>query len=117
MSLPALISQLHLQGSGKQHQIWKEIPGLQTTHSTPLSISGSLLAIGGKDKDHNLKVVTAIHLYQPDTAAWVKVGDLPTPRYSCTCAMITKREILVAGGQDDKLTVLFRSDMALTNTL
>ena len=29
---------------------------------------------------------------------WVKVGDLPTPRSSCTCAIITDREILVAGG-------------------
>jgi hypothetical protein len=31
----------------KQHQIWKEISGLQTTCSTPLSISGSELAVGG----------------------------------------------------------------------
>ena len=43
VSLPALISQLHSQSSGKigrQHQIWKEIPGLQAC-STPLSIRGS----------------------------------------------------------------------------
>ena len=79
---------------------------------TPLSIRGSLLAVGGRDKDD--KAVTAIHLYQPDTGEWVKVGDLPTPRYRCTCAMITDREILVAGGADGR-HYLCRSDIALVS--
>ena len=99
VSLPALISQLPSLDSrerGKQHQIWKEIPGLQTTRTTPLSIRGSLLAVGGSDRDR--KAVSAILLYQPDTGEWVKVGDLPTPRYLCTCAMITNTEMFVAGG-------------------
>ena len=73
------------------------MPGLQTTRSTPVSIRGSLLAVGGRDKDD--KAVSAIHLYQPDTGEWVKVGDLPTPQYHCTCAMITDdREMLVVEG-------------------
>ena len=84
--------------SGTDRQIWKEIPGLQLGWSTPLSISGSLLAVGGLDKDP--KAVTAIHLYQPDTGEWVKVGDVPSPRYQCTCAVTADREVLVAGGWD-----------------
>ena len=115
VSLPALISQLHSQGSEKiarQHQIWKEIPELLTTFSTPLSISGSLLAVGGMDKDR--QAVTAIHLYQPDTGTWVKVGDMPTPRYQCTCAMIADREMLVAGGREN-IDYLCRSDIAIIN--
>ena len=107
VSLSALTTGLN--SSTRDGQIWKEISGLQTTCSTPLSISGSLLAVGGKDKDR--KAVTAIHLYQPDTGEWVKVGDLPTPRYDCTCAMITDRELLVAGGQDGNR--LKRMDIAL----
>ena len=114
VSLPALISQLYIpHGSGKIGQIWKEIPGLQTTLSTPLSISGSLLAVGGMEMDG--KAVTAIHLYPPDTGEWVKVGDLPTPRHRCTCAMIADREMLVAGGKDNYYDYLCRSDMALIN--
>ena len=112
VSLPALISQLPSLDSrerGKQHQIWKEIPGLQTTHSTPLSIRGSLFAVGGVDRDH--KAVTAILLYQPDTGEWVKVGDLPTPRYWSTCAMITDTEMLVAGGNHTSSSC----DIALIN--
>ena len=65
-------------------KIWKEISGLQTTFSTPLSISGSLFAAVGRNMDR--KAVTAIHLYQPDTGhgEWVKVGDLPA---SCTISL------------------------------
>ena len=115
VSLPALISQLPSLDSrerGKQHQIWKEIPGLQTTLSTPLSIRGSLLAVGGMDRDR--KAVTAILLYQPDTGEWVKVGDLPTPRYDCTCAMITDTEMLVAGGSD-RYHIYSSCDIVLIN--
>ena len=91
VSLSALTTGLN--SSTSKGQIWKEI---QTSKTTPLSISGSLLAVGGRDKEG--VVMTTIHLYQPDTGEWVKVGVLPTPRYNCTCAMITDREMLVAGG-------------------
>ena len=95
VSLPNLISRL--ETGERDGKIWKDISGPQITHSTPLSISGSLLAVGGKNNDR--KTLTAIHLYQPDTGEWVKVGDLPTPRYWCTCALLNpSREILVAGG-------------------
>ena len=113
VSLPVLVSQLDSKERGDQHQIWKEIPGLRTTWSTPLSISGSLVAVGGKDKSH--KAVTAIHLYQPDTGAWVKAGDLPTPRYQYICVMITDTEMLVAGGVARGCT-LCRSDIAQINS-
>jgi N-acetylneuraminic acid mutarotase len=72
-----------------------------------------LLAVGGEDKDRH--AVTAIHLYQPDTGEWVKVGDLPTPRLNCTCAMITGREMLVAGGFDGARK-LSNVDIALITT-
>ena len=58
--------------------------------SAPLSISGYLLSVGG--------VETSIYLYQPDTGEWVKMGDLPTPQRDCTCAVITEKEMIVAGG-------------------
>ena len=99
VSLPALISQAQSQVSRENsHRVWKEIHGLEITLSAPLSVSGSLLAVGGRDIASR-NDTTAIHLYQPDTGEWVKVGDLSTPRYSCTCAiMIRDRKILVAGG-------------------
>ena len=64
VSFPALISQLCLpdyKGNGEQLEMWKEIPGLQATHSTPLSISRSLLAVG--DMDKNRSAASTIFLY------------------------------------------------------
>ena len=49
VSLPALISLLNPMISSKRDEpIWKEISELDDIYSTPLSISGSLLALGGK---------------------------------------------------------------------
>ena len=109
VSLSALTTGLN--SNTRKGRVWKEISGLQTTLSTPLSISGSLLTVGGKDT--NYRAVTAIHLYQPDTGEWVKVGDLPTPRYNYICAMIADRELLVAGGCNQDDNRLKRMDIAL----
>ena len=94
VSLPHLLAQLgsHRSGEGDT-QIWREISGLQASLSTPLSIRGSLLAVGGEDND----TVSTIHLYQPATGEWVKVGELSRPLQRF-CTMITDREILVTGG-------------------
>ena len=108
VSLSAFTSQLN--SDVRNSQIWKEISGLQVKCSSPLSINGSLLAVGGKDKDS--RVVSDIHLYQPDTGEWVKVGDLPTPRCACTSIALTNRELLVAGGRDTKDYKLKSVDIA-----
>ena len=101
VSLPALISQAQSWVSRESsHQEWKEKRRLGIARSAPLSISGSLLAVGGRDIT-SCNDITAIHLYQPDTGEWVKVGDLPTSCSSCTCAMIADGGILVAGGYSD----------------
>ena len=93
VSLPALVSQLSSDSSAKDTQPWKELPPLPVTRATPLSTSGTLLAVGGKGEDGK-----AVRLYQPDTGKWVKVADMPTTRHSFTCTMITDKELLVAGG-------------------
>ena len=103
VSLSALTSGLTSKEPMKKSPMWSEISELQLTDSTPLSISGSLLAVGGK-KESNTST-TSIHLYQPDTGKWVKFGDLPTPRRDCICAMITDKEMLVAEGHDGENTL------------
>ena len=91
--LPALVSQL------KDTQTWKELPQLPVTCAGPLSIDGSLLAVGGWDDKY--EAMSTIHLYQPDAGQWVKVADMPTPRHTPTCIMITGKELLIAGGYDN----------------
>ena len=95
-SMQALIRHVNSCKEEPEDQIWKEIPGPQLMGSAPLSISGSLLAVGGDDENEEDK--TAIHFYQPKTGEWVKAGDMPTPRSNCVCTRISDREVLVAGG-------------------
>ena len=76
VSLSALTSQVNSEEE-MDHQIWKRISGLGLYYSTPLSIGGSLLALGGQDMKDRQPVTTILH-YQPETGEWVKVGDLAT---------------------------------------
>lgn len=84
--------------SSNQIDMWKEIPVVKD-HSSPLAIDGYLLTFGGLDSETNC-AVSSIYLYQPDlySPKWVKLGDLLSPRYHCTCTMITSRVLFLAGG-------------------
>ncbi len=76
--------------------LWQTIEDTPLEYSAPLSIGRSLLAVGGVDDKRNPS--SWIHLYQPDTRRWVKVGDLPTARYNCTCSVLPSGKVIVAGG-------------------
>ncbi len=78
--------------------LWQTIEDTPLVYSAPLSIRRSLLAVGGRDDRFNLS--SSIHLYQPDTRRWMKVGDLPTARYNCTCSVLPSGEVIIAGGWD-----------------
>ena len=76
--------------------LWQVISDTPLKYSSPLSVGDCLLAVGGRD-DH-LNSSSSIHLYQPDTRRWVKVGDMPTVCYSCTCSVLPSGDVIVAGG-------------------
>ena len=46
-----------------------------------LCMTDLLMAVGGSDGD-------AIYLYHHDSRSWVKVGDLPSERLQCACAVL-----------------------------
>ena len=76
--------------------LWQVISDTPLKCSTPLSVSGSLIAVGGHNDHDNPS--SSIHLYQPDTKKWVKVGDLPTACHSCTCSVLPNGDVILAGG-------------------
>ena len=84
--------------------LWQTLQELPLVYSAPLSIGRSLLAVGGWDDRGNPS--SSIHLYQPDTRRWVKVGDLPTERYYCTCSVLPSGELIVAGGETINYNVI-----------
>ena len=78
VSIPALLHHITTTSNrGTEGQIWKETEQ-HLTYSASLSIGGSLLTVGGSNKDG--RAMTDISLYHPDTGELRKVGDLPTPR-------------------------------------
>ena len=89
--------------------LWQTLQEVPLVRSAPLSIGRSLLAVGGTDDRHNPS--SSIHLYQPDTRRWVKVGDLPTARYFCTCSVLPSEEVIVAGGQTKRFTYIQTVDL------
>ena len=83
VSLPAITSQAVSQ--------WYNLPDTPLEFSAALTANGSLLAVGGRRGQGDYS--SAIHLYQPERGLWVKVGDLPTARFSCSCTLLPSGEM------------------------
>ena len=96
------------QATSNPTSLWKTVQETPLFFSSPLVVKGSLLAVGGRADRYNAS--TPIHLYQPGTRRWVKVGDLPTARCKFTCSVLPNGEMLVAGGKDSTVSYLNRVD-------
>ena len=107
VSLEALIS----QSASDSSKIWNRIAPLNCYCSSPLSLGGFLLALGGDNIKKNYRVSTIQH-YVPGTNTWVPAGELPHPLYSSTCIMTAGR-LHVFGGytSDGKLASYCFSDI------
>ena len=72
------------------------LPDTLLENSATIAVQGSLLTVGG----HDNSIRTDIHLYQPESEQWIKVGDLPSARHYCSCVVLPSGELLVAGGEE-----------------
>ena len=99
VSLPDIVSQTVDQSTAsKSPALWRRLPDTPLSHSTAISLRGYLIAVGGR---HDNRTRTDIHLYQPESEQWTKVGDLPNARCYCSCVVLPSGELLVAGGQEN----------------
>ena len=88
--------------SASPMSVWKTLPDTPLLGSAGASLSGSLLAVGGRnDKTPSSP---AVHIFLPLTNSWVRIttGDLPEPRYACTAVQLSSNRLLVVGGKDDQ---------------
>ena len=94
---------------------WRTLPAPPLERSAAITVHGALLAVGGRHGNNysTASTSTAIHVYQPATTSWSKVGDLPSPRSSCACTVLHSGELLVAGGQDSNGKLTVRVDVAV----
>ena len=94
VSLEALVS----HSASDSSKIWNIIAPLNCKLSSPLSLGGSLLALGGWDPKEECRCpVSTIQCYVPETNTWVPAGELPRPLYSHTCIIVAGR-LHVFGG-------------------
>ena len=91
--------------------LWQMLSDTPLKLSAPLNVGGSLLAVGGLDGNPS----SSIHLYQPDTRRWVKVGDLPTARYNCTCSVLPSGKVIVAGGYNGRSSISTVDFLSISN--
>ena len=100
VSLPDIVSQTVDQSTAsKSPALWCHLPDTLLSCSAAISLRGYLLAMGGRH-DNGTKS-TEIHLYQPESEQWTKVGDLPNARQYCSCVVLPSAELLVAGGHEN----------------
>ena len=82
--------------------VWKTLPDTPLKSSAAASLSGNLLALGGRSDKTSAS--HAVHVFFPLTNSWVRVttGDLPEPCYNCTAVLLSSNQLLVVGGRDNK---------------
>ena len=88
--------------SASPMSVWKTLPDTPLKASAVASLSGSLLAVGGRNDKTSPS--PAVHIFLPDTNSWVRVttGDLPEPRYACTAVQLSSNKLLLVGGKGDQ---------------
>ena len=93
ISLPVLIGDAMSQN--KDATQWDRLPDTPTSQPALVTFHGHLLAVGAFDAPS-----TTIAMYLPLFKKWQTVGELLTPRESCSCLVLpeTKNKLLVIGG-------------------
>ena len=110
VSLPDIVSQTVNQSTSKSPALWCRLPDTPLVCSAAISLRGYLLAVGGSHDNGTRS--TDIHLYQPESEQWTKVGDLPNARHYCSCVVLPSGELLVAGGGESSVRWSSRVDVA-----
>ena len=87
--------------SASHTSVWKTLPDTPLKASAAASLSGNLLAVGGRG---NKTTFPAVNIFIPLTNSWVRIttGDLSEPRASCTAVQLSSNTMIVIGGEDNQ---------------
>ena len=94
-SLDSLISSCQSSETSQPSSVWKRLPDVHNTHSTPSVFGNRLTAIGGRQ---GYPPITSIHAFSPHIQSWVPVGDLPFKGYHTCTVVLPSGELIVMGG-------------------
>ena len=83
--------------SGAKSDVWEALSSTLYYWSSPVTIGNTLLTVGGRDKQSwGGNSTTSIHMYNPTTNQWTRVGDLPEPINYPHC-IIMNSELFLLG--------------------
>lgn len=94
---------------------WKTLPDIPLKRPAACSISGCLVAVGGRDTDGQTS--HDVYVFFPPTCSWVPlVRAMPEAVCTASAVQLPENKILVLGGWDGarKRTVLLGSVMLLS---
>ena len=75
---------------------WEALPNTLYYWSSSVTTGNTLLTVGGVDKPLGVNSTTSIHVYNPTTNQWARVGDLPQPMNYPNCITMNS-ELLLLG--------------------
>ena len=90
-SSQSLTADTHTDSQTTSPQIWRALPGVPARFSTPASLCGQLVAVGGWR-------VSTIHQYNMTSGSWEAIGSMPTARYASLVVVLPGDKMLVVGG-------------------
>ena len=96
------------QADGSSLRKWNDqIPDCPHESSTPASLCGSLIALGGLEGQSN--PTNSVYAYSPVMKQWHLIGELPVCLSSATAITLSNGELVVLGGwkKDDRNTDVY----------
>ena len=99
LSPPPLVAGLHTLSLADKTGVWHHAQDLPVTKSTLITLSGHLLAIGGKGESR--RYTADVHCYDTHTDSWQVVSKMKNTRYQCLAAVLPEDCLLVVGGWDE----------------
>ena len=91
-SSQSLTADTHTDSQTTSPQIWRALPDVPAKYSTPASLCGQLVAVGGVG-------VSTIHKYNMTSGSWEAIDNLPTAQYRSLVVVLPGDKILVVGGR------------------
>ena len=90
-SSQSLTADTHTDSQTTSPQIWRALPDVPAGWSTPASLCGQLVAVGGEG-------VSTIHQYNMTSGSWEAIGSMPTARSGSLVVVLPGDKTLVVGG-------------------
>ncbi len=78
--------------------VWGIMANLPLVDCTCVSLSGQLLAVGGRSLGEEGSCSTAVNLYCADTDTWEEISNMSIGRSSCFAAVLPDNQLMVVGG-------------------